>query len=65
MQINTQGGIQFSLNEHTEEEFAAANELIQNMKKVEDIKVDSSEAQDFLQAAQENGTYGEYVIRTP
>ena len=35
------------------------------MKKVEDIKVDSSEAQDLLQAAQENGTYGEYVIRTP
>lgn len=61
----SQGGIQFSLNEHTEEEFAAANELIQNMKKVEDIKVDSSEAQDLLQAAQENGTYGEYVIRTP
>lgn len=59
------GDLQFSLKEPTEEDFAAANELIQNMKKVEDIKVDSSEEQDLLQAAQENGTYGEYVIRTP
>ena len=61
----SQGGIQFSRNEPTEEDLAATNELIQKMRKVEDIKVDPSKAQDIIEVAQENGEYGEYVIRTP
>ncbi len=59
------GDLQLSLNEPTEEDLAASNELIQKMRKVEDIKVDPSKAQDIIEVAQENGEYGEYVIRTP
>lgn len=54
-----QGGIQFSLNEPTDEAKAAMEELAQKAVKVEDIAIDPSRAQDLIQAAQE---YREYKI---
>lgn len=52
-----QGGIQFSVNESSDEAIAAVKELAQKAGKVEDIIAGPSRARDLIQAAQE---YQEY-----
>lgn len=57
IQRRAQGGIQFSVNEASEEAIAAVEELAQKAGKVENITVDPSQVRDLIQAAQE---YQEY-----
>lgn len=52
-----QGGIQFSVNESSDEAMAAVKELAQKAGKVEDIIADPSRARDLIQAAQEHQEY--------
>lgn len=59
IQRRAQGGIQFSVNEPSEEAKAAMEELAQKALKAEDIAIDPSRAQDLIQAAQE---YQEYKL---
>lgn len=54
-----QGGIQFSMNESSDEAMAAVKELAQKARRVEDIRVDPSGVRDLIQAAQE---YQEYKV---